>query len=108
MQRGLASVWIFPEVVEERCAYSGSERGVETVSREEAERTARSGATALMWACENGHIEAARLLVDKGADVNVQNTRTSAWTCVSGDAVASEVGSAIPGLGGAGSSESVG
>ena len=81
---------------------------METVSREEAERTARSGATALMLACAKGHIEAARLLVDKGADVNAQTT--SAWTrvCASGDAVASEVGSAIPGLGGAGSSASVG
>ena len=69
--------------------------------------TARNGETALMRACVKGHIEAARLLVDKGADVNVQNTK-SAWTCVSGDAVASEVGSAIPGLGGAGSSASVG
>ena len=41
--------------------------------------TARDGRTALMYACEKGHIEAARLLVDKGADVNVQNK--SAWTC---------------------------
>ena len=53
---------------------------METVSREEAERTARSGATALIRACEEGHIEAARLLVDKGADLNVQNK--SAWTFV--------------------------
>ena len=80
MQRGLASVWISAEVVEDRRACCGSGRGVETVSREEAERTARSGATALMGACANGHIEAARLLVDKGADVNVQDS--SAWTCV--------------------------
>ena len=80
MQRGLASVWIFAEVVEDRRAGSGSERGVETVSREEAERTARSGKTALMKACLNGHIEAARLLVDKGADLNAQDR--SAWTCV--------------------------
>ena len=43
-----------------------------TVSREEAKRTARSGSTALMQACFKGHIEAARLLVDKGADLNVQ------------------------------------
>ena len=70
MQRGLASLWIFPEVVEERCAGSGSGRGVETVSREEAERTARYGRTALIWAFEGGHIETARLLVDKGAGVN--------------------------------------
>ena len=62
--------------------------------------------TALLWACVKGHIEPARLLVDKGADVNAKDR--SAWTCVSGDAVASEVGSAIPGLGGAGSSASVG
>ena len=59
-----------------------------------------------MKACANGHIEAARLLVDKGADLSAKDK--SAWTCVSGDAVASEVGSAIPGLGGAGSSASVG
>ena len=54
--------------------------GAGIVSREEAKRTARSGWTALILACEKGHIEAARLLVDKGADVNVQNL--SAWTCV--------------------------
>ena len=74
MQRGLASVWIFAEVVEDRRAGSGSERGVETVSREEAERTARYGRTALIWACAKGHIELARLLVDQGADVNAQTT----------------------------------
>ena len=79
MQRGLASLWIFAEVVEDRCAYCGSGRGG-IVSREEAERTARSGATALMLACAKGHIEAARLLVDKGADVNAQDK--SAWTRV--------------------------
>ena len=80
MQRGLASVWIFAEVVEDQRAGSGSGRGVETVSREEAERTARYGETALMLACAKGHIEAARLLVDNGADVNAQDT--SAWTRV--------------------------
>ena len=81
MQRGLASLWISAEVVEDRRAGSGSGRGVETVSREEAERTARSGATALMRACEEGHIEAARLLVDKGADLNARENE-SAWTRV--------------------------
>ena len=94
MQRGLASLWIFAEVVEDQRAGFGSGRGG-IYSREEAERTARSGYTALMWACENGHIEAARLLVDKGADLNAQDT-TSAWTCVSGDAVASDLGFCIP------------
>ena len=79
MQRGLASLWIVAEVVEERCACSGSGRGG-IVSREEAERTARYGSTALIRACGNGHIEAARLLVDKGADVNAQSE--SAWTRV--------------------------
>ena len=29
--------------------------------------------TALIWACENGDVEAARLLVEKGADVNAQD-----------------------------------
>ena len=106
MQRGQVSLWIFAEVVEDRRACSGSGRGG-IVSREEAERTARSGYTALMRACEKGHIEAARLLVDKGADLNAKENE-SAWTCVSDDAAASEVGSAIPGLGGAGSSASVG
>ena len=43
--------------------------------------TARYGRTALMWACEKGHIEAARLLVDKGADLNAKDTE-SAWTFV--------------------------
>ena len=81
MQRGLASLWISPG------SRGGSARrfrvwaGRGTVSREEAERTARSGATALIRACEEGHIEAARLLVDKGADLNVQDTE-SAWTFV--------------------------
>ena len=32
--------------------------------------TARLGRTALMDACEKGHIECARLLMDKGADVD--------------------------------------
>ena len=65
-------------VVEDRCACSAL-GGLDS-SREEAKLTGRYGRTALIWACENGHIEAARLLVDKGADLNVQNE--SAWTRV--------------------------
>ena len=56
--------------------------------------TARSGWTALMYACEGGHIECARLLVEKGADVNAKNW--FAASCVfSGDAVASDPDSAL-------------
>ena len=35
--------------------------------------TARDGMTALMYPCEKGDIECARLLVEKGADMNAQN-----------------------------------
>ena len=35
--------------------------------------TARDGRTALMYACEGGHIECARLLVEKGADLNAKD-----------------------------------
>ena len=44
--------------------------------------TAREGWTALMYACVNGHIECARLLVEKGADVNANNG--CAASCVFG------------------------
>ena len=54
--------------------------------------TARYGVTALMFACEKGDIECARLLVEKGADVNAKGT--SAASCVSGDAVAFDPDSA--------------
>ena len=80
MQRGLASVWIFPEVVEDRRACSGSGRAG-AVSREEAERTARSGRTALICACANGHIEAARLLVEKGADLDAKDESAATIVC---------------------------
>ena len=56
--------------------------------------TARDGWTALMYACEKGDIECARLLVEKGADVNAK--AKSAASCVfSGDAVASDPDSAL-------------
>ena len=56
--------------------------------------TARDGQTALMYACEEGHIECARLLVEKGADVNAK--AKSAASCVfSGDAAASDPDSAL-------------
>ena len=38
------------------------------------------GVTALMYACEEGDIECARLLVEKGADVNARDT--CAASCV--------------------------
>ena len=85
MQAPKFAAW--PGIVVDLCgSRGGSARrfrvwaGRGTVSREEAERTARLGKTALILACEIGHIEAARLLVDKGADVNAQDR--SAWTSV--------------------------
>jgi ankyrin repeat protein len=33
--------------------------------------------TALMWAIEKGHLDIARFLIDKGADLNVQGTSTA-------------------------------
>ncbi len=56
-------------------------------------RAANAGVTALMRACEKGHIECARLLVEKGADVNAQTK--SSGNCVSVDAVASDPDSAL-------------
>ena len=44
--------------------------------------TARFWWTALMFACREGHIECARLLVEKGADVNAKDE--SAASCVFG------------------------
>ena len=42
-------------------------------SREEAS-SARHGWTSLMWACDlRGHVEIARLLVEKGANLEAQN-----------------------------------
>ena len=69
------------------------ERGI--VSREEAERTARFGRTALLVACENGHLEIARLLVEKGANMDAQN-KSAASRVFPGDAVASDLGFCIP------------
>ncbi len=39
----------------------------------ELETRDRSGATALMYAALNGHVEAASLLIDEGAHMNVQD-----------------------------------
>ncbi len=33
----------------------------------------QGGETALMWASMNGHLEVAKLLIESGADVNIQN-----------------------------------
>ena len=57
--------------------------------------TARDGLTALMYACKEGHIECARLLVEKGADVNAKDTSSAASCVFSGDAVASDPDSAL-------------
>ena len=43
--------------------------------------TARSGETALTLACENGHIEAARLLVEKGADIDAKVESAATIVC---------------------------
>ena len=48
-----------------------------------------------MMACENGHIEAARLLVEKGANLEAQDT-SAASRVFPGDAVASDLGFCIP------------
>ena len=50
-------------------------------SREEANLTARNGWTALMWACENGHIEAARLLMEKGANIDAKDRSAATIVC---------------------------
>ena len=47
-----------------------------------------------MFACENGHVEAARLLVEKGANVEALCSQSPA-SCVSGGAVASDPDSAF-------------
>ena len=57
--------------------------------------TARNGDTALLVACRNGHIEAARLLVEKGANMEAQNG-SAASRVFPGDAVASDLGFCIP------------
>ena len=54
--------------------------------------TARDGMTALMYPCEKGDIECARLLVEKGADVNAKDESAAHYVC--GDAVASDPDSA--------------
>ena len=77
-------------VVEDRCACSAL-GGLDS-SREEAKLTGRYGRTALILACGKGHVEAARLLVEKGADVNAK--AESAAHYVWGDAVASDPDSA--------------
>ena len=57
--------------------------------------TARSGWTALMYACEKGRIECARLLLENGADVEAKCPRFAASCVFSGDAVASDPDSAL-------------
>ena len=64
-------------------------------SREEAKLTGRNGWTALMYACKGGHVEAARLLVEKGANMDAQN-KSAASRVFPGDAVASDLGFCIP------------
>jgi ankyrin repeat protein len=47
------------------------------------------GDTALMWACEHGHDECARLLLDSGAIINAANSAGSTalvWACCAGHA----------------------
>ena len=67
-------------------------RGRAGIFSREDKLTARYGWTALMSACEKGHSECARLLVEEGAWVNEK--AWSAASCVSGDAVASDPDSA--------------
>ena len=57
-------------VVEDRCA--SFDLGRSGILSRGGKLTVRLGKTALMFACEKGDIEAARLLVEKGADVNAQ------------------------------------
>ena len=76
------------------CARACQLLAVWLVSCREEANFARSGHTALILACRNGHIEFARLLVEKGADVNARDE--SAANCACGDAVASDLGFCIP------------
>ena len=57
-------------VLEDRCACSDHGR---VVFPAEGNSLRRDGKTALMWACENGRVESARVLVEKGANVEAQD-----------------------------------
>ena len=94
MQRGFsASLSVSYGVAEDRCAWSDLGRAG-LVSRG-GKRTARDGYTALIWACALGRIEAARLLVEKGANMEAQD-ESAASRVFPGDAVASDLGFCIP------------
>ena len=78
MQRGFsASLSVLYGVAEDRCAWSDLGRAG-LVSRG-GKRTVRYGMTALIWACALGRIEAARLLVEKGAKLDRQNRSTGVF-----------------------------
>ena len=80
-------------VVEDRCACSLLGRA--GLFSRGGNLTARHGSTALLVVCSNGHIEAARLLVDKGANMD-SHTKSAASRVFPGDAVASDLGFCIP------------
>ena len=61
----------FHGVAEDRCACSLPGRA--GLFSRGGNLTARDGDTALLVACRNGDIEAARLLVEKGANMDAQN-----------------------------------
>ena len=83
----------FHGVAEDRCACSLPGRA--GLFSRGGNLTARLGSTALLLACREGHIEIARLLVEKGANMDAQD-ESAASRVFPGDAVASDLGFCIP------------
>lgn len=58
-------------------AKSGSSADIEAALADGADINAKdvgNGITALIWASQNGHIDVVKVLLDKGADINIKNS----------------------------------